>query len=293
MKNSVLNRINVVDYIYILIGSILLAFAITSILTPNGLITGGITGISIIIGKIINIKYTYIYYALSILVLISARIFIGKREAIKILLLSILFPIILILFEPLNIHFVENDMILASIYYGVIGGIGVGLLLKRGFSAGGTDTIAKILHRKIFPFISISQILLGIDTAIIILSIYIFDRNTALYAILTQFVLMKSIDTVLFGFGSRKVKIEIISDEHEKIADYILNSVNRGISSFEIKGGYTNTYKTKIVCVCSPRESMIIKRFIAEVDHNAFVDVLPIISVWGKGVGFERIVDEQ
>lgn len=293
MKNSVLNRINVVDYIYILIGSILLAFAITSILTPNGLITGGITGISIIIGKMINIKYTYIYYVSSILVLISARIFIGKREAIKILLLSILFPIILILFEPLNIHFVENDMLLASIYYGVIGGIGVGLLLKRGFSAGGTDTIAKILHRKIFPFISISQILLGIDTAIIILSIYIFDRNTALYAILTQFVLMKSIDTVLFGFGSRKVKIEVISDEHEKIVDYILNSVNRGISSFEIKGGYTNTYKTKIVCVCSPRESMIIKRFIAEVDHNAFVDVLPIVSVWGKGIGFERIVDEE
>lgn len=191
------------DYIYVLIGNLLLAFAITSILEPNGLITGGITGISIILDKLININYTYIYYVLSLLVLLSARILIGKREALKIVFLSILFPMILIIFEPLNINFVENDMLLASIYFGVIGGLGAGIILKRGFSAGGTDTIAKILHHKFFPFISISQVLLAIDTGIIIFSLLIYDRNTALYAILTQFVMMKTIDTVLFGLASK------------------------------------------------------------------------------------------
>jgi uncharacterized membrane-anchored protein YitT (DUF2179 family) len=291
--NLLRNNKSFIDYLYVFIGNILLAFAITSILKPNGLITGGITGISIIFDNIMNIKYTYIYYILSILVLVSARVFLGKREALKIVFISISFPLILILFEQLNIHFVENDMLLASIYYGIIGGIGAGLILKRGFSAGGTDTIAKILHRKIFPFVSISQILLGIDTAIIVLSIFIFDKNTALYAILTQFILMKSIDTVLFGLGSKKVKIEIISDENEKIQDYIINSVKRGISVYDIKGGYTNSRKRKIVSICSPRESMLIKKFIAEMDSNAFVYVLPVVSAWGRGLGFDSLIDEQ
>lgn len=281
------------DLLYMILGCILLAFAITSILKPNGLITGGITGISIILDKLIHIKYTYIYYALSILILISARILMGTREGLKIIILSILFPLILILFEGLNFDFIENDMILASVYYGIISGGGCGLILKRGFSFGGTDTIAKIIHRRMFPFMSISQILLGIDIVIIVASGFVYDRNIALYAILTQVVFMKAVDTVLFGFGSKKIKIEIISVKNEIIADYILNSIKRGISTYEIKGGYTNLNKQKIVSVCSPRESMLIKRFIANNDPNAFVNVLPVISVWGKGIGFDSLVEAE
>lgn len=281
------------DFLFVISGCIFLSFAITSILKPNGLITGGVTGISIILDKLIHVKYTYIYYALSIVILISARILIGKREALKIVLLSILLPSTLILFEGLNFDFIEDDMILASVYYGIIAGVGCGLILKRGFSQGGTDTIAKIMHQKLFPFMSISQILLGIDIIIIFLGAFVYDRNIALYAILTQVVFMKSVDTVLFGFGSKKVKIEIISDENEIIAEHILNSIKRGISTYDIKGGYTNLNKQKLVSICSPRESMLIKRFIADIDPNAFVNVLPVISVWGKGVGFDSLVEVE
>ncbi|MFZ5969164.1 MAG: YitT family protein [Bacillota bacterium] len=281
------------DYLYIILGCVLLAFAITSILKPNGLMTGGITGISIILDKLTGMKYTYIYYALSLLVLLGAWITLGKREAGKIILLSVTFPIILIAFEMVRFDFIENDTILASIYYGIIGGAGCGLILKRGYSMGGTDTIAKILHHKIFPFISISQLLLGIDVVIIITSYFIYDKSVALYAILTQIIFVKSIDLVLFGFGSKNVKIEIISDKNEEIEAYILHTIKRGISTYEIKGGYTNLSKNKIISICSPREIMLIKMFIAQVDPNAFVDVIPVISVWGKGVGFESLVEEE
>ncbi|MCG8538648.1 MAG: YitT family protein [Clostridia bacterium] len=287
------NKKMTLDFLFLTSGSILLAFAISSILNPNELVTGGITGISVIFDRLTGISYTYIYYVLSLLILISARMLLGKGEAIKIILLSTLFPLILILFEGLNFDFIENDMMLASIYYGTIAGVGCGLILKRGFSMGGTDTIAKILHRKVFPFMSLSQILLVIDLIIIILSAFIYDRRVALYAILTRVVFMKAIDTILFGFGSKKVKIEIISDENEIIQDYILNSIKRGISAYEIKGGYTNMSKQKITSICSPRESMLIKRFIANNDPNAFVDVLPVISVWGKGIGFDSLTEEE
>ncbi|MDF2547786.1 MAG: transporter [Anaerosolibacter sp.] len=280
------------DFLYLGLGCALLAFAITSILQPNGLITGGITGISIITGKLAGVKYTYLYYVLSLVVLISAWGLMGKREAGKIILLSTCFPMMLILFDTMKFDFIENDMFLASIYYGIISGAGCGLILKRGYSMGGTDTIAKILHHRLFPFISISQLLLGIDVVIIIVSAFVYDRRVALYAILTQLVMMKAIDLVLFGFGSKNVKIEIISNCNDAVADYIMNTIGRGISTYEITGGYTNNTRQKIISICSPREVMLIKMHIAKIDPDAFVNVLPVISVWGKGIGFESLLEE-
>jgi uncharacterized membrane-anchored protein YitT (DUF2179 family) len=282
----------ILDFIYVALGCILLAFAITSILKPNGLITGGITGISIILDKLTGFNYTYIYYTLSIIILLSAFIIMGKREAKKIIFVSIIFPLILILFESLNLYFIENDTLLASIYYGIIGGTGCGLILKRGFSMGGTDTVAKIINNKFLPFISISQILLFIDVTVILASGFIYDRNIALYAVLTQIILIKSIDMVLFGFQSKHLKIEIISEKNEEIVDYILNTIKRGVSLNEIKGAYTNNPRQKIVSLCSPREVMLIRMFVAKTDPHAFVNVIPVISVWGKGVGFESLIEE-
>lgn len=279
------------DYIFVILGCMLLAFAITAILKPNGLITGGITGISIILEKITSLKYTYIYSILSLIVLITAWITIGRAEGLKIISLSVLFPVILIVFEKLRLCFIENDMTLASVYFGIIAGAGCGLILKRGFSQGGTDTIAKIIHNKLVPFMGISEILLVIDSVIIIASGIIYNKNVALYAIISQIIFMKVVDIVLFGFSSKKVKIEIISDKNEEISEYILNTIKRGISSYEIKGGYMNLVRQKLVTICSTRESMLIKRFIAHTDPDAFVDVLPVNSVWGKGLGFDSLAE--
>jgi uncharacterized membrane-anchored protein YitT (DUF2179 family) len=134
------------DFIIVTLGCVLTAFAITSILKPNGLITGGITGISIILEKFIFIKYTYIYYALSVFILIISWVTMGKKEALKIITLSISFPLILIELENLKFTFIQNDMLLSSVYFGIIYGVGIGLVVKRGFSFGGTDTIARILY---------------------------------------------------------------------------------------------------------------------------------------------------
>jgi uncharacterized membrane-anchored protein YitT (DUF2179 family) len=279
------------DTIIVTIGCVLTAFSITSILKPNGLITGGITGISIILEKFIFIKYTFIYYALSVFILFASWIMMGRKEALKIITLSIAFPLILIELENLKYTFIQNDMLLASVYFGIIYGVGIGLVFKRGFSFGGTDTIAKILNRKVLNFISISQILLGIDGLIIATSAIVYSKNIALYAIISQIITTKVIDAVIFGFSAKKVQIEIISEKHEEITDYILNKIARGVTSYEVKGGYKNQRRLKLQTICSPRESMQIKRFITQTDPEAFVHVLSIASVWG-GVGFDKLIDE-
>lgn len=289
-KNSLKNIF--FDIIIVTIGCVLTAFAITSILKPNGLVTGGITGISIIMEKFIFIKYTYIYYALSIFILIASWLTMGQREALKIITLSISFPLILILLENFKYTFIQNDMMLASVYFGVIYGVGIGLVFKRGFSFGGTDTVAKILQRKIFSFVTISQVLLTIDGFIIAISAVVYGKNIALYAIISQVITTKVIDAVLFGFTAKKVQIEIISDRYADITAYILHKVVRGVTSYEVKGGYKNKQRLKLQTICSPREAVLIKKYIATIDSEAFIHVLPIISVWGNGVGFDKLKDE-
>lgn len=281
-----------VDMAYITAGSATLAFAITAILEPNQLVTGGITGISILLDRVLGIPYTLFYYALSLMTLLATYLLLGKYEARKILLLSVLMPTVITLFSFIDFNLTENDLFLASIYYGVVGGIGAGLILKRGYSSGGTDSIGKIVHKKWYPYISISLIITTIDVCIVGVSILVYDIRVALYALITQFIFMKVVEAVLFGMGSKLMKLEIISDAQEEMEDFILHEIKRGVSKYSIIGGYTNQVKTKIVTICSPRESMLIKQHIARLDKAAFVDILPVSSVWGEGLGFSSLDDE-
>lgn len=289
-----INTRKIIDYLVVYLGCIIQAFAVTAILRPNNLIVGGFTGISIVLGQLINIKYTYIYYTLCVSIIFTAWIFLGKKQAMNIILLSTTYPLILIIFDSLNMKFIDagNDKLLACIYYGIIMGIGSGLVLRKGFSQGGSDTIAKIINKNLFPFISISQILLAIDIIILTVSSFVFGRNAVLYALVMQMIYAKTIDTVIFGFGSPLVKMTIVSIKTDEIVNYILNTINRGASVIEINGTYTSTKRVKIVTVCSSRESMLIKDFIAKNDSSAFINVVPVISAWGNGNGFDQLIVE-
>lgn len=295
-KKSKLHKM-LVDGIYVLLGCMFLSFAITVILKPNNLITGGITGLSIVLEKMIGIPYTWMYYGLSMVVLFTTYLTLGKKEARKILLLSILFPVMLILFDhifegsPFNLT--KGDMFLSSIYYGILGGIGVGFFFIRGYSSGGTDSIAKILHMKLFPFVSVSQLMACLDIIVLCIGILVFDVRTALYAVLTQLVFMKSVEAVLYGFSSKLVNLEILSEEVACIEQFILTEVGRGVTKYPIVGAYSNLTRTKLVTICSQRESMLIKQKIAEVDQSAFVSVNQVSSVWGIGVGFDSLTGEE
>ena len=281
------------DLLYVVAGSIILAIAITSILKPNGIITGGITGFSLVLEKIIGIKYTYMYYVMSLLVLAATYLTLGKREARKIVVFSLFFPLVLIVFERFNFNLTENDLFLASVYYGIMAGGATGLILKGGFSSGGTDTIAKIINRRLFRFMSISTIIAALDMGVIFFAAFVFDTRVALYALLTQVVAMKAVEIVLYGFQSKVVKLEIISLKEAAIEVFILNHLRRGITKYNIVGGYTSLERTKLVTLCSPRESILIRDFIAKVDPKAFISVLPVSSVWGEGIGFDRLMMED
>lgn len=281
----------IIEYITVYIGCLIQAFAITCILKPNNLTVGGITGVALTLGEIFNINYTYIYYSVCLLILLGAKIFLGTREVKKIILLSTTYPIILILMNKIQFNFLYDtpDKILICIYYGIIMGIGTGIVLKKGYSQGSSDTLAKILHKKFFPFMELSQVLLGLDITILIISGFTFGKTTILYAIIMQMIYSKTVSIVILGFGSSLVKVVIISDQLEKISSFMNDTIKRGYSIGHVYGGHNHIKREKIISVCSLREAMLIKNFITKIDENAFINIVPTIAAWGKEDGLQDL----
>ena len=282
-----------VDLLFLIIGCSISAFSTIGVLLPNGLTSGGITGMVRILQSFVPLDFSILYYCFAITILIICGILLGLREARKILVMTILYPSILFIFEHFHFSLLEEkDLFLAAIYCGVLGGICSGLVFTRGYSFGGTDTIAKIIQKKTMPHVGLSQILMVIDAIVIIGSGFLFGRNIALYALVTQVIFSKTVDYVMYGFDTKAVQLEIITSKHDEVADYILNDISRGVSNVEVTGAYTQIARKKIITICSPRESMLIKKFVAKKDKNAFVTVIHVDNVWGNGEGFNDILKE-
>lgn len=282
-----------IDLFFLIVGCSLGAFSLTAVLIPNGLTSGGLTGIVRIVQKVVPIDFSILFYGGSFIILILVFIFLGFKEVKKILLMTFLYPAVLMVFEQIPFHLLEEkDIILAAIFCGVFSGACTGIVFWRGYSFCGTDALAKILKKKLFPEISLSQLLLCLDAVIIICSAFVFGRNIALYALVTQVIVAKTIDFVMFGFETKIVQMEIITKEPAEIAHYIMKEINRGVTEMTVMGSYTKQENTKLITLCSPRESALIKRFVASHDKNAFVTVIQINNVWGNGEGFGDIEKE-
>lgn len=281
------------DSVYLTIGCLITAFSVNFILKPNGLITSGITGLAIILEKYLLINYSYIYYIATFLILFTTYFLMGKKEIMKIVFLSILYPTVLLLMQSFEFRFVENDLLLASIYFSIFYGIGVGMILRKGFSFGGTDTIARILNKKLFPSINLSYIMLILDGFVIIVAAFAFGRNIALYSIISQLIFTKVCDYMMFGIGTKLYKLEIISSKYEEISNFIMYELGRGVTLFKIKGCYTNEEKIQIESICSPNQAVMVQKLIKQIEPAAFVKVLPVINVWGKGRRFIDISTED
>jgi uncharacterized membrane-anchored protein YitT (DUF2179 family) len=294
MKNPKVTKEKIREYIFdvlvLLAASAIGSYATVSIMIPYGLTSGGLTGIVRIIQSRFDFSFSMMFYGGSAIILILVAIFLGFREVRKILLLTIMYPVVLMLFEFLKLPFLpKHDLFLAVIFCGVFNGICTGMIFWRGYSFAGTDALSKILRRKLFPHISQSKILMGIDAFIILCSAFVFGINIALYALVTQVVLSKTIDFVLYGFESKIVQMEIITEKSAELVDFIMNDIGRGVSIHKVEGGFTRQSRDQLRLLCSPRESISVKRGIAKIDPNAFVTLMQVDTVWGFGKGFGDI----
>ena len=287
-------RNTAVDIIFLIIACMAGAFSTTAVMIPNGLTCGGLTGIVRILQSFVEINFSVMYYALAIVIWIVVILTLGFKEAKKILVVTILYPAVLFVFELFDFQLLEEkDLILAAIFCGVFSVVCNGLVFWRGYSFCGTESIAKLIKKKWLPQVDISKILLFLDCIIIVIAAFIYGRNIALYALVTQFIASKMVDLIMYGFETKIVQLQIITSKSDEISRYIMEEISRGVSSYDMVGEYTGAHRKQLAVLCSPLESILIKRKLAEVDPKAFVSVMQVNTVWGYGKGFTDIEDEK
>ncbi|MBE6027642.1 MAG: YitT family protein [Clostridiales bacterium] len=257
------------------------------VMIPNGMTSGGMPGIARLITHFFpSVSYSLVYYSLSMIVIIVAYLTMGKGEVKRIIALGLAYPVMLFIFEHIDYEFLNKpDPFLAAILIGLFYGIATGVGYIGGYSSGGTDTLARVIKFKMFNHLRTGDIQMVMDIAIITVSAFVFDTNIAMYAIVTAVVAAKVISLITVGYSGRFVQFDIIASSKEKadqITEYILNVVNRAVTSHVSRGEYTHEERRTLSVICTPAESIKIKKYVADVDPDSFATVMSLTNVWGK-----------
>lgn len=263
------------NLLFLTIGAIITAFALESFLVPNNIIDGGVIGISMIVSHITKLN-------LGLLILIINTPFIimaFKKMGAKFVVQTVYANIILAVFLNLFHHYkVTGDLLLSTVFGGIILGFGVGVILKHEGSLDGTEMLSLVVARRFGC--SVGEFIMGINVFIYLAAGKVFSWESAMYSIMTYFIASKVIDMVMEGLNSSK-SVRIISDEATAIGQALIEKLDISVTYLQGIGGYTGQDKDLIYCVISRIELPKMLDIIKEIDSNAFVSVVDVHEVYG------------
>lgn len=271
------------QYTMITLGIVIMVAGFYFFLLPQEIVAGGVTGLGMVVNEVFDVSISLMVFIFNAVLLISSYFVLGKKVFVRSIYGSLAFPAVLFIFEQFipQIDF-NNDYVLAVLFGGGLLGLGFGTVLKYGGTSGGTDIPVKMLNKKLGLPIGFSVYL--IDGIIVILGMFAFYDTAGfsggLYALIAIFISGAVADMVVVGGNSKKA-MQIITDKPDEITAGIFESISRGVTKMEIKGGYTNQVRTMLVTVITKSEYYVVRNVIAKIDDSAFVYVTPATEIHG------------
>lgn len=262
--------------LFLLSGSFLVAYGLKAFLVPNHIIDGGITGISIMLSYLTGWNVGVFLFFLNLPFLLLGYKEIGKTFTALTFLAVVGLSAAVWLFGGLPAT--TDDLLLASVFGGVIVGLGVGLVIRFGGSMDGTEIVAIVLSEK-WPF-SVGEIIMFFNVFILGSAGFVFGWDRAMYSLIAYFVAYKTIDVVVDGLDESK-GVWIVSNRPEELGLVILARLGRGVTYLEAKGGYSEEPKQMIYTVVTRLELTKLRSIIREIDPQAFVSVADIHETMG------------
>ena len=272
------------EYLLIIVGTALMATAITSCFDAAGLVTGGFSGISILVkagtkslyGNGIPLWVTNL--VLNIPVFLLAAKIKGIAFVKKALLGDLSLTVWLAVLPAWKL---SVDFLLVALYGGLLQGVGIGLVFLGGGTTGGTDLLAAIIQNFMRHY-SIAQIMQFVDGAVVLVGMYVFGVERALYAIIAVYLVTKVSVGIIEGLKFSK-SVYIITEKPDEVSRMVMEDLDRGITGISAKGMYSGQDKLMLFCVVGKKELVHLKEMIDEIDPNAFVIVGDAREVHGEG----------
>lgn len=274
--------------IMIIIGAGFAAASIELFLVPNNIIDGGIIGISLILDYLSPETLPYVNFATLVVLLNLPFMYSGYKQIGKTFMVSSIFAVVCLAVIETLLHSLQpftSESILATVFGGLILGIGVGLVIRHGGSMDGTEILGIILTKKL-PF-SVGEFVMFMNIFIFGWAAFVFGPEQAMYSVMTYYIAFKTIDTVIQGLDETKAVI-IVSDLYEDVSDAILSRLGRGTTKLKGKGGYTDEEKEVIYAVITRLEVTKLKALVHEIDPSAFITIMNTQET--KGAKFKSAI---
>lgn len=279
MKSRIyIETISVRDIVGILIGCFILAVAIQEVLVPAHLLSGGVTGIAIIL-KFLTTWDIWIWYAiLNVPIFLAGYKFVSRRFVVYSIIGTIALSLFLALLKPFHLHI--EDLFLAAVLGGVLAGIGTGIIFRSKGSSGGTDIIAVIIKR--YWGYNIGQTVFASNLIVLTLSLLTSTIELALFSAIAIFVSSRMVDTVETGFQISRTAM-IISKKSQDITTAILNNLKRGCTYLPGIGAYSGEDVRIIMTTIGNTQVPRLKELVFQIDPHAFIIINEAIEVYGQG----------
>ena len=269
-----------VRYSIIIVGITIMSIGVNGFLRQAHLLSGGVAGVSTAINYLSNINVGFITFFINIPIFILGFIFLDKDFLITSLINMILFSVIIGITQEIGSIIPVDDILLQSVYGGILCGVGNGLVFRTKSSLGGTDIIGAILKNKLN--IEMKNTSFGISLAIVSVSSLLFGLNLALYTLIAMFINAQVMSYIKDALNDEKA-VMVFSNNSQPIANEIMETLVRGVTFLNAEGGYTQEKKKIIYCVVLSREIPKIKEIALKYDERAFISVNDINEVKGKG----------
>ena len=266
-------------YVGITVGCLIASSSINLFLVPSHLLTGGATGIAMIVYYLTHLPIGAQTFAYNIPLLIAAWRLLGKGYTCDVIIGTAIFSFCLDITRPLNAYAPVNDMMLAAIFGGVFNGIGYGIVFRMNGSTGGFDIVGAIA-KKFYSF-NMGGVIFGFNCLVMLAAAFMFGVAPAMFTLICMFMNAMVTDKVIAGFNSRKALL-IVSNQAEAIAEGIME-VGRGVTFLHGQGAFTRRERNVVFVVVTLTQVAKMKMIINAIDPDAFVIIMSANEVMGHG----------
>lgn len=263
-----------------ILGSILMAISINTFLVPYGLLSGGISGISLLAQYVSNINSGIIMFILNIPIFIIGFKFTSRDFIILSLLGMGFMSLFIYITKNLSSYKLIDDLLASAIYGGMLSGLGSGIVLKNRASTGGMDIVSIILNKKYG--IKVPTLSFAINIVIVLIGGLIKSPVLSIYTLISMLVSSILLDKILVGFDNKKM-LFIVTNKEKEISEYLTQTLKRGVTYIDGEGAYTGEMKKIIYCVVTSNQLVKVKKMITDIDDHAFLSIIDVSEAHGRG----------
>ncbi len=286
MKDNARLARTAVMLVMVVLGNMLYALAVKLFLLPSGLITGGTTGIALVMNHVAGIPVSLFVLVFNVTMLVAGYLLLGKTFAVTTVVSTFIYPLSLELFDRLLGEVaVTQDILLCMFFSGLGIGTALGMVIRAGASTGGMDIPPLVLNKYLGIPVSVS--LYVFDFCILIAQMFYNPAEKILYGILLVLVYTIVLDKLML-MGTTRTEVKVVSQKAQEIRGAILKQMDRGVTMLDARTGYLDQELQMIFSVISNRELPAVERLIHEIDPESFMVVSRVSEVSGRGFSMKK-----